>query len=66
VTHPYREKLPDGPSRAPTPTRLDTASVAFGVACAIVVEAVAGPGCALGVGLVGVALLLCSPPMPRR
>jgi hypothetical protein len=41
---------------------LDAASAAFGLCCAIIVQAMAGPGCALAITAVGVLLLLRAPP----
>jgi hypothetical protein len=63
VTHPYRERPAAAAARAaPTPGRLDLASVGFGLACALVGQALAGPACALVATVVGVLLLLRPPP----
>jgi hypothetical protein len=69
VTHPYRRKPALGPYRDKpdeTPVeraavaRLDVSTMAFGLCCGIVGQALAGPGGALGITLVGVILLLAS------
>jgi hypothetical protein len=60
VTHPYRDK-PETPVEAAGAARLDVASVAFGFCCALVGQALAGPGCALFATVVGVLILLSSP-----
>jgi hypothetical protein len=61
VTHPYRERPAGEPIHLSPEARLDAASVVFGLCCAILGEALAGPACALFATVVGVALLLGSP-----
>jgi hypothetical protein len=59
VTHPYRER-PEEPARLHERARLDFSSVAFGLCCAVVAQALAGPGCALAATVVGVLILVTS------
>ncbi len=58
--HPYREKPAIAPVERAAPLRLDLATVAFGLCCGIVGQALAGPAGALGITVVGVVLLLGS------
>jgi hypothetical protein len=57
VAHPYRTRPPEPEERA-AEARLDVSSVAFGLVCGIVGQALAGPRCALAATVVGVVVLI--------
>jgi hypothetical protein len=61
VTHPYRDRPLAKPERRAAEVRLDVTSVAFGLCCGIIGQALAGPGGALGITVLGVLILICSP-----
>lgn len=61
MTHPYREKPEVAPAEREAVARLDLATVAFGLCCGIIGQALAGPGAALAITVVGVLLLIASP-----
>jgi hypothetical protein len=60
VTHPYRAKPAGERARTTPEAQLALTTVAFGLCCAILVEAMGGPACALAATVIGVALLLAS------
>jgi hypothetical protein len=66
VTHPYRTPPPPEPARG-AQGNLGPATVMFGFVCALVGQALGGPGCCLVATAAGVFLIL-SPELgrPRR
>ena len=61
MTHPYREKPEVAPAKRAVVARLDLVTAAFGLCCGIIGEALAGPGGALAITVMGVLLLIASP-----